>query len=78
MLQICETLEVSPVRVYLCILSHLCTLSQVKPYMIHFQIQTVAEMKEFHVKEPVYIFFYEIKEMSECCKSVKNYKLQSF
>ena len=28
-------------------------------------------MKEFHVKEPLYIFFYNMKEMSEFCKSVK-------
>ena len=28
-------------------------------------------MKEFHVKEPLYLFFYDMKEMSEFCKSVK-------
>ena len=28
-------------------------------------------MKEFHVKEPLHIFFYKMKEMSEFCKSVK-------
>ena len=28
-------------------------------------------MKEFHVKEPLNIFFYNMKEMSEFCKSVK-------
>ena len=39
--------------------------------MIHFQIQKVTKMKEFHVKEPLYIFLYKMKEMSEFCKSVK-------
>ena len=39
--------------------------------MIYFQIQNVTKMKEFHVKEPLYIFFYNMKEMSELCKSVK-------
>ena len=39
--------------------------------MIHFQIQKVAKKKEFHVKEPLYIFLYKMKEMSEFCKSVK-------
>ena len=28
-------------------------------------------MKEFHFKEPLYMFFYNMKEMSEFCKSVK-------
>ena len=28
-------------------------------------------MKEFHVKEPLYIFFYNIKEMFEFCKPEK-------
>ena len=28
-------------------------------------------MKEFHVKIPLYIFFYDMKEMSGFCKSVK-------
>ena len=28
-------------------------------------------MKEFHVKEPLHIFLYKMKEMSEFCKSVK-------
>ena len=28
-------------------------------------------MKEFHVKEHLYIFFYNMKDMSEFCKSVK-------
>ena len=28
-------------------------------------------MKEFHVIEPLYIFFCSIKEMSEFCSSVK-------
>ena len=28
-------------------------------------------MKECHVKEPLYMFFYNMKEMSEFCKSVK-------
>ena len=28
-------------------------------------------MKEFHIKEPLYVFFYNMKEMSEFCKSVK-------
>ena len=28
-------------------------------------------MKKFYVKEPLYIFFYSMKEMSEFCKSVK-------
>ena len=28
-------------------------------------------MEEFYVKEPLYIFFYSMKEMSEFCKSVK-------
>ena len=28
-------------------------------------------MKEFHVKEQLYIFFYNMKGMSELCKSVK-------
>ena len=32
-------------------------------------------MKEFHIKEPLYIFYYNTKEMSEFCKSVK---LESF
>ena len=26
-------------------------------------------MKVFHVKEPLYIFFYDMNEMSEFCKS---------
>ena len=39
--------------------------------MIHFQIQKVAKKKECHVKEPLYIFLYKMKEMSEFCKSVK-------
>ena len=44
---------------------------QIKSHMIHFQIQKITKMKEFHVKEPLYIFLYKIKEMSEFCKSVK-------
>ena len=28
-------------------------------------------MKEFHVKEQLYIFFYSMKEISAFCKSVK-------
>ena len=28
-------------------------------------------MKKFYIKEPLYIFFYNMKEMSEFCKSVK-------
>ena len=28
-------------------------------------------MKEFHVKEPFYIFFNNIKEISEFCKEVR-------
>ena len=44
---------------------------QIKSHMTHFQIQKVTEMKEFHVKEPLYIFFYNIKEMCEFCKSLK-------
>ena len=40
--------------------------------MIHFQIYEVKEFeKEFNVKQPLYIFFYNMKEMSEFCKSVK-------
>ena len=31
-------------------------------------------MKEFHVKEPLYIFFYNMKKMSEFCKSVKLWR----
>ena len=31
-------------------------------------------MKEFHVKEPLYMFFYNMKEMSEFCKSVKLWR----
>ena len=44
---------------------------QIKSHMIHFQIQKINKMKEFHVKEPLYIFLYKMKEMSEFCKSVK-------
>ena len=33
--------------------------------MIHFQIQKFTEMKEFHVKEPLHIFFYIMKGISE-------------
>ena len=44
---------------------------QIKPHMIHFQISKVTEMKEFHVKEPLNIFFYNMQEMSEFYKSVK-------
>ena len=39
--------------------------------MAHFQISQVTDMKEFHAKEPLYLFFYNMKEMSEFCKSVK-------
>ena len=28
-------------------------------------------MKEFNIKEPLYIFLYYVKKMSEFCKSVK-------
>ena len=28
-------------------------------------------MKEFHIKEPLYVYFYNMKEMYEFCKSVK-------
>ena len=38
--------------------------------MIHFQVCQVTEMKQFHVKEPLYIFFYNMKEMAEFSKSV--------
>ena len=31
-------------------------------------------MKEFHIKEPLQIFFYNMREMSEFCKSVRYYK----
>ena len=31
----------------------------------------VTEMKEVHVREPLYIFFYNMKGMSEFCKYVK-------
>ena len=31
----------------------------------------IAEMKEFYVKEPLYLFFFNMKEMSEFCKSMK-------
>ena len=34
-------------------------------------------MKEFHVKEPLYTFFYNMKEMSEFCKYVNVYKLKN-
>ena len=34
-------------------------------------------MKEFRVKEPLYILFYNMKEMSEFCKSVKLGRFQS-
>ena len=33
-------------------------------------------MKEFQVKEPLYTFFYNMKDLSEFCKSVKVYKLK--
>ena len=44
---------------------------QIKSNMIYFQIEKVTEMKEFHAKEPLHIFFYNMKEMSEFCKSAK-------
>ena len=31
-------------------------------------------MKEFHVKEPSYIFFYNMKEISEFCKTARFIK----
>ena len=40
---------------------------QIKSHVSHFQIN---EMKEFLVKEPLYIFFYNMKVMSEFCKSL--------
>ena len=43
---------------------------QIKSYTIHFQIIKVTEMKDLYVKE-TYIFFYNTKEMSKFCKSVK-------
>ena len=43
---------------------------KIKSHMIHFQIEKVTEMKEFHIKQ-TYIFFYNMKEMSKFCKSVK-------
>ena len=44
---------------------------QIKPHVIHFQAYEVTEMKEYHFKEPLYIFLYYVKEMSEFGKSVK-------
>ena len=34
-------------------------------------LKSYTEMKEFHIKEPLYIFFYSMKEIYEFCKSVK-------
>ena len=38
----------------------------------------VTEIKEFHIKEPMYIFFYNMKEIFVFCESVKLkvYKLK--
>ena len=44
---------------------------QIKSHLFHFQILKVTKMKEFHVKEQLYIIFYNMKEMSELCKPVK-------
>ena len=44
---------------------------QIKSHLFHFQILKVTKMKELHVKERLYIIFYNMKEMSEFCKSVK-------
>ena len=43
-------------------------------------LKSYTEMKEFHIKEPLYIFFYSMKEIYEFCKSetVKVYKLKLF
>ena len=38
---------------------------QIKSLMSHFKI---TEMTELHVKEPLYIFFYNMKVMFEFCK----------
>ena len=40
---------------------------QIKYHIIHLQIWKDTEI----YKEPLYIFFYYMKEMSEFCKSVK-------
>ena len=60
--------------------SHICfvqNINLIKSHIIHFQIQEVIEMKEFNVKEPLYIFFYNINEMSKFCGPVKVYKLKN-
>ena len=44
---------------------------RITSWMIHFQIEKVTEMKEFHIKKPLYIFFCKKKEMSEFYSSVK-------
>ena len=44
---------------------------QIKSHMIYFQIWKVTKMKEFHVKESLYMFFYNMKEMSEFCKPAR-------
>ena len=35
---------------------------QIKPHIISFQIYKVTKTKEFHVKEPLYLFLYKVKE----------------
>ena len=35
---------------------------QIKPHIISFQIYKVTKMKEFHVKVPLYLFLYKVKE----------------